>query len=66
VKFPGATRHLNGERLAAIDLPNNASNLRFAGKDRKTLFITGHGAVYTLEMAVKGAPTALDMAIGKK
>jgi len=46
---------LNGERLAAIDLPVNASNARFAGKDRKTLFITGHGKVYTLEMAVRGA-----------
>jgi gluconolactonase len=46
---------LNGERLAAIDLPANASNARFAGKDRKTLFITGHGKVYTLEMAVRGA-----------
>jgi len=45
---------LNGERLAAIDLPVNGSNLRFAGKDRKTLFITGHGKVYTLEMAVRG------------
>jgi len=46
---------LTGERLAAIDLPVNASNLRFAGKDRKTLFITGHGKVVTLEMAVRGA-----------
>jgi gluconolactonase len=58
--------NLNGDRLEAIDLPHNASNLKFAGKDRKTLFITGHGGVYTLEMAVKGAPTALDMAMGKK
>ncbi len=46
---------LNGERLAAIDLPVNSSNLRFAGKDRKTLFITGHGKVVTLEMSVRGA-----------
>jgi gluconolactonase len=46
---------LKGERLAAIDLPVNGSNLRFAGKDRKTLFITGHGKVYTLEMSVRGA-----------
>jgi gluconolactonase len=58
--------NLKGEKLAAFDLPRNASNLRFAGKDRKTLFITGHGGVYTLEMAVRGAPTALDMAIGQK
>jgi len=58
--------NLNGERLAAIDLPVNASNARFAGKDRKTLFITGHGKVCTLEMSVRGAPTALDASSGKK
>jgi gluconolactonase len=58
--------NLNGQRLAAIDLPGSASNLRFAGKDRKTLFLTGHGSVYTLEMTVRGAPTALELASGKK
>ena len=54
--------NLKGEQLAAIDLPTKFSNGAFAGKDRRTLFLTGHDGVYTLQMAVKGAPTALDMA----
>jgi sugar lactone lactonase YvrE len=52
-----------GEIIEEIAAP--ASNLTFGGKDRKTLFITAHASVYTLEMAVKGAPTALDLARGK-
>jgi gluconolactonase len=55
-----------GELLERIAVPEGASNVEFCGKDRKTLFITYHGNIYTLEMAVKGAPTALDQAKGKK
>jgi gluconolactonase len=56
---------LKGEKLAAIDLPHRFSNAAFAGKDRKTLFMTGHDGVYTLQMATKGAPTAADSAQSK-
>jgi gluconolactonase len=53
-----------GEKIDEIDLP--ASNLTFGGRDRNTLFIAARTSVCTLEMAVKGAPTALDLAGGKK
>ena len=51
-----------GFKIEEIELPEHSRNMRFAGKDRKTLFICGTHAVYTLEMAVKGPPTALDLA----
>jgi sugar lactone lactonase YvrE len=57
---------LKSDKLAAIDLPHRFSNAAFAGKDRKTLFMTGHDGVYTLRMAVKGAPTAHDLAQSNK
>jgi gluconolactonase len=56
---------LKGDQLAVVDLPTRFSNGVFAGKDRRTLFLTGHDAVYTLQMAVKGAPTALDLVQGR-
>jgi len=49
-----------GEKIDEIDTP--ASNLTFGGKDRMTLFITARTSISTLEMSVKGAPTALDKA----
>ena len=56
-----------GEKIEEIALPKQQyTNLKFGGKDRKTLFICGAETIYTLEMAVKGAPTALDLAKGKK
>ena len=51
-----------GFKIEEIELPEHSRNMRFAGKDHKTLFICGTNAVYTLEMAVKGPPTALDLA----
>jgi gluconolactonase len=51
-----------GFKIEEIDLPEHSRNIRFAGKDRKTLFICGTNFVYTLEMAVKGPPSALDLA----
>jgi gluconolactonase len=51
-----------GELLETITTPEGCSNIEFCGKDRKILFITYHSSIYTLEMAVKGAPSALDMA----
>jgi gluconolactonase len=55
-----------GELLEEIPTPEGISNLKFAGKERKTLFITHRTNVYTLEMTVKGAPTVLDLASGTK
>lgn len=55
-----------GELVEEIAMPEGSSNVEFCGKDRKTLFITYMGNIYTLEMAVKGAPTALDLARGNK
>lgn len=55
-----------GEKIEEIPMSGRCANLTFGGKDRKTLFITGGDTVYTLEMAVKGAPTPLDLADGKK
>jgi gluconolactonase len=58
--------NLKSERLAAIDMPQRFSNGAFAGKDRRTLFLSGHDGIFTLQMTVKGAPTAIDIATGKK
>jgi gluconolactonase len=56
-----------GEKIEEISLPKQQyTNLKFGGKDRKTLFICGATTIYTLEMAVMGAPSALDLAKGKK
>jgi len=56
-----------GEKVEDIPTPEkNCKIMKFGGKDRKTLFVAGNVAVYTLEMAVKGAPTALDLAKGNK
>jgi gluconolactonase len=50
----------DGKKIGEIALPENCTNMEFAGKDRKTLFFTAGTSVYTLEMAVRGAATALD------
>jgi len=51
-----------GKLLEEIALPQGCSNVEFCGKDRKTLFITYRGYIYTLEMAVKGAQLPIDTA----
>jgi gluconolactonase len=50
----------DGKKIDEIAMPERSANLTFGGKERKTLFITTQSSVYTLEMTVKGAPTALD------
>lgn len=56
-----------GEKIEDIPTPEQRCTImKFAGKDRKTLFLCGTEAVYTLEMAVKGDPTAFDLAKGKR
>ena len=44
----------SGEELPAIELPVPASNACFAGKDRKTLFITTSKTLYAIRMSVTG------------
>jgi len=44
-----------GNKIENIAVPAGwTANLCFAGKDRKTLFITASEGVYTLQMRVKG------------
>jgi gluconolactonase len=52
---------ITGEQIAAIPMPQRFSNAVFAGKDRKTLFMTGHDGVYVLQMAVRGALTGPEL-----
>jgi gluconolactonase len=52
----------SGMMIKSIKLPDKPTNMVFAGKDRKTLFITARPSVYTLEMAVKGTPAAIRLA----
>ena len=45
----------NGEQIEHIAVDRDwTANVTFAGKDRKTLFITAMNSVFTLEMNVKG------------
>ena len=44
-----------GKQIAHIPVDQRwTANVTFGGKDRKTLFVTAMGAVYTLKMRVKG------------
>lgn len=54
-----------GELLGEIAMPKGCSNVEFCGKDRKTLFVTYRGFIYTLDMAVRGARLPIDMVKGK-
>ncbi|MCC7461977.1 MAG: SMP-30/gluconolactonase/LRE family protein [Gammaproteobacteria bacterium] len=55
-----------GRQITQIALPQRSSNLKFAGADRRTLFITAGTAVYTVPMKVRGAPTTLDLAMARQ
>jgi len=46
-----------GAKIQEIAVPEGPSNVTFAGKDNKTLFITARTSLYGIDMAVKGAPT---------
>jgi gluconolactonase len=50
-----------GELLEKIPFPEQSTNLTFGGLDGTTLFVTGRNAVYTLDMAVAGAMTPLQL-----
>ena len=43
-----------GERISTISVPEQPSNVTFAGKDGKTLFITARTGFYSLRMNVRG------------
>lgn len=45
-----------GEEIAKIKVDANITNAAFGGPERKTLFITGAGAIWKLEMDVAGYP----------
>lgn len=44
----------NGEQLESIAIPTSATNVCFAGPERKTLFITTGKALYSIPMKVSG------------
>ena len=45
-----------GKQIATIKVDANVTNAAFGGTDGKTLFITGAGAVWKLELGVTGSP----------
>ena len=45
----------HGEHLQTIDVPEQPTNLCFAGRDGRTLFITARTTVYTIALRVAGA-----------
>ncbi len=51
-----------GKKIEEITFPERPSNMTFAGKERKTLFVTARRSIYTLEMAVRGALTPIEQA----
>jgi len=55
-----------GELIGEIVVPEGCSNVEFGGKDRKTLFITYMGYIYTLDMAVQGCQLPVDLGKGRK
>ena len=43
-----------GKQIARIEIPQRPTNVCFAGKNGKTLFITAHSGVYAVESAIGG------------
>jgi gluconolactonase len=43
-----------GRKLGAIEMPEKASNVCFAGEKRDVLFITAHTSVYSIRTLVRG------------
>jgi gluconolactonase len=44
----------DGELLESVAIPENPTNVTFAGADRRTLFITARTSLYSLKMRVQG------------
>ena len=45
-----------GKHIATIKVDANVTNAAFGGADGKTLFITGAGAVWKIELGITGSP----------
>ncbi len=43
-----------GEPLGIIELHANRENLTFSGKDRRSLYVVGRGAVFRIETLTRG------------
>jgi len=46
----------SGRQIARIEVPQQPTNLCFAGRDGKTLFITARTGIYSIQMKVSGPP----------
>jgi gluconolactonase len=44
----------DGKKVVTIDVPENATNACFGGKDMKTLFVTAGTSLYSIPMRTKG------------
>jgi len=53
-----AVYNKDGEKIAAIELPEWPSNVCFGGKDGQTLFITARTSLYSVRTRVKGVAAA--------
>lgn len=49
-----------GKKIEEINFPERPANMTFAGKERRTLFVTAGTSIYTIEMAVRGARMPVD------
>ena len=54
-----------GKQVAKIKLPQQPTNLCFAGKDRKTLFITARTSIYAIQVTVSGPPSSQSAATSR-
>ena len=43
-----------GKQIASIPVPERPANMKFGGKDRRTLFITARTGIYAVKMNVRG------------
>ena len=42
------------EKIAELPVPEGTTNVTFGGIDRRTLFITAHTSLYSIQMNVPG------------
>jgi gluconolactonase len=54
-----AVYNKKGKKIEAIAVPEQPSNITFAGKDNNTLVITARTSLYAVDMLVKGAKTPI-------
>jgi gluconolactonase len=44
----------SGKALGVLEFPEQPANVKFGGKDRKTLYVTARTSVYTVSMEATG------------